>query len=163
MKSISFRPLRRIKKTGKIVVADYRQWRKIATADYNKFNLIIDREYNKLPSDEFVYDHKGELLYWFIYNPGDIPIIDAKAGFNYTAARQKYGQFIIAHNDGYIAYFVTGLDCDGVPAFCHYNQDRVARDFQDMSVFEPLTVETVVKWFGWFLYNLDNSYLHFDK
>lgn len=163
MKTITFRPLRKINKTGKIVVASYMQWRKIATADYDKFQLIVDDEYKRLPSDEFVYDHKGELLYWFTYNPGDIPVLDASPRFNYEAARKKYGKFIIAHKDGYVAYFVTGLDCNGVPAFSHYQQDRVARDFEDPNRFDPLTVGVVVKWFGWFLFNLNNSYLQIGK
>lgn len=164
MKEIVFRPLRRVKKTGKIVVASYMQWRKIATADYNKFKLIVDDEYKRLPSDEFVYDHKGELLFWFTYKPVDIPVLDASPNFNYEAARKKYGhQFIIAHNDGYIAYLVSGLDCDGVPTFSHYQQDRVARDYEDMSKFDPLTVKTVTQWLGWFLYNLKNSYLQIGK
>src|SRR5688572_7137745 len=74
MRTIAFRPLRRIKKTGKITVASYMQWRKVMTADYSKFNLVVDNEYKLMPKDEYVYDHNGELLYFFNYNPADVPV-----------------------------------------------------------------------------------------
>ena len=48
MKTITFRPLRRIKKTGKIVVASYMQWRKVKTADYSKFKLVVDTKSNTI-------------------------------------------------------------------------------------------------------------------
>lgn len=48
MRTIKFRPLRVIKKTGKITVASYMQWRKVMTADYNQFNLIISDDHKKM-------------------------------------------------------------------------------------------------------------------
>jgi hypothetical protein len=74
MKVVIFKPLRRIKKTGKITVASYMQWRKVKTSDYNNFSLIIDDEYKSFPKDEYVYDHKGENLFWYNFkNPQDVP------------------------------------------------------------------------------------------
>lgn len=74
MKTIKFRPLRRIKKTGKVTVASYMLWRKVKSADYSKFNLIVDDEYKGMPSDEYVYNHEGEQLFFFTYNPDEITI-----------------------------------------------------------------------------------------
>src|SRR5690606_11615957 len=74
MKTIKFRPLRRIKKTGKITVASYMQWRNLMTADYREFNLILSEEHKAFPKDEYVYNHKGEVLFFFDYNPLDVPV-----------------------------------------------------------------------------------------
>src|ERR1700728_4561579 len=74
MKEIKIRPLRRIKKTGKICVASYMSWYKVKCADYSKFSLTVDNEYKSFPLDEYVYNHKGERLFWRDYNPSDIPI-----------------------------------------------------------------------------------------
>lgn len=60
MRTIKFRPLRVIKKTGKIAVASYMQWRSIKTADYNNFNLVIDESYKMLNDADYVYDHLGK-------------------------------------------------------------------------------------------------------
>lgn len=144
MKTIIFRPLRRIKKTGKITVASYMQWRKVKTADYSKFNLIIDDEYKRLPSDELVYDNKGENLFWRELDPEQL--------------------------------FARGLDCDGVPTFSHgtqknitignmyrYTLEEVSEVLNPMKEYELLTVGIVVKWFGWFLYQLENNSLKIGK
>lgn len=65
-----FRPLRRIKKTGKIVVASYMGWRSVFTANYGKFNLTIDQQYLSFPDDEQVYSADGSLLFWFTEDSG---------------------------------------------------------------------------------------------
>ena len=54
---------------------------------------------------------------------------------------------------------VRGFDCDGVPVFSHYSTEYIATNYEDISVFEPLTVKMVTMWFGWFLYQLQNSNL----
>lgn len=59
-------------------------------------------------------------------------------------------------------YMVKGFDCDGVPNFSHCTSDYCAR-FEDVNQFEPLTVGMVVKWFGWFLYQLRNSVLAVEQ
>ena len=80
MNNATFKPLRKIKKTDKITVASYIQWRKILISDKNcdwrneKFNLVIDNEYKTFNSDELVYNYKGEVLFWYNYkNPESLP------------------------------------------------------------------------------------------
>lgn len=152
------------------------QWRKVKTADYKKFNLIVDDEYKKLPKDEYVYTHDGKLIYFFTYNPADVMafqhIMIDETDFDYAEARVTYKDFII-HSDGgkygspWTSYFMRGTDCSGVPAFSHWDEDRVTEEdtwnYFGHDQFEPLTVATVVKWFGWFLYQLDNSTLQIGK
>lgn len=168
MKSITFRPLRRIKKTGKITVASYMQWRKVLTADYNKFNLVIDDEYKKLPKDEYVYNHEGELLYFFTYNPADIPVFQCDLLFDLEQTRAKNKYFgILWEHGSHVCYNMPGTDCNGVPCFAHWDENRITQEdvwnFYGPDQFEPLTVETVTKWFGWFLFQLQNSYLQIGK
>lgn len=161
MKTITFRPLRRIKKTGKIAVASYMGWRKVKTADYGKFNLVIDNEYKDMPMGEYVHDHEGELLFFYAYNPADIPVfnsqlVDLEYIFATTDVRGFYGE-TANHYSG------NGIDCDGVPTFSHFSADYLGKHEYDVNKFEPLTVGMVVKWFGWFLLQLDNSYLQIGK
>lgn len=167
MKEIVFRPLRRVKKTGKIVVASYAQWCKIATADYGQFKLIVDDEYKALPKDEYVHNYKGELLFWWTFNPGDLPILKKEGlHFDYDAAKAKYQNFIV-DNGSWTTYFVRGLDCNATPTFSHYTEDYISRpdlwEWFTREDYQPLNVETVTKWFGWFLFNLNNSYLQIGK
>ncbi len=166
IQTIRFRPLRRIKKTGKVVVASYIGWRKLMTADYDKFNLLVNDEYKKFPKDEFVYRNDGELLFWFKYNPADIPIynsIPLESISDNVPKEHKYFHGTRWSGSDRIYYLAQGLDCDGVPTFSHCTADHVAGWHQNVEDFEPLTVETVVKWFGWFLYQLNNSYLQIGK
>lgn len=158
MKTIKFRPLRRIKKTGKITVASYMQWRKVKTADYNTFQLIVDDEYKSLPKDELVYNRNGENLFWRNFNPENIPTLPP-----YILRDEKYEypkQWKTNYDMGYCDHFsARGLDCDGVPTFSHFTADDIFNSKADMADFEPLTVEIVTWWFGWFLYQLTNSKL----
>lgn len=176
MKSVTFRPLRRIKKTGKITVASYMQWRKVRTADYDKFNLIVNDEYKMFPKDEYVYTHEGKLIYFFTYNPADMMVFQRtvidEVDFDYNEARSVYRDFIIQNDGGKYgspstSYFMRGTDCCGVPTFSHWDEDRVTQkdcwDYYGADQFEPLTVGLVLKWFGWFLYKLENSYLQIGK
>lgn len=164
MKYITFRPLRRMKKTGKIIVASYTQWRSVMTADYNKFSLTVDDEYKSMQPDDFVYNHKGELLYFFTYNPADVPVFQYSDMLDLDAIRANhkyYGIHWDYHN--HVNYRMAGADCGGVPTFTHCTADHVADYYKDVTDFEPLTVATVTKWFGWFLYQLNNSYLKIGK
>lgn len=169
MKAITFRPLRKVKKTGKITVASYMGWRKVKCADYNKFELTIDNEYKDFANSEFVYNHKGELLYWFKLLPQDVYFFDSdsivdldeKMDFIDTVHRTQTNiAWKYDRNDFYIC---RGLDVEGVPTFNHWTSDYVADYCKDVNDFEPLTVETVRKWFGWFLLQLNNSYLKIGK
>lgn len=166
MRTVEFRPLRRIKKTGLITVASYMQWRKVKTADYNNFSLIVDDEYKTLPSDEFVYNHKGEILYFFNYNPADVPVFDT-AIFSLAEIREKTPYYGLRWQSGNVSYIMPGMDCDGVPTFSHWPEDRVTSDdvwnYYGPDQFKPLTVKTVVQWFGWFLWQLNNSSLKIGK
>ncbi len=164
MRTITFRPLRRIKKTGKIVVASYLTWRKVMTADYNKFNLIIDDEYKNIPDDESVYDHKGDQIFFFNYNPADVPILTDPEG-TLGEIMKDHRQYGIEWTWGqHVNYRMDGADCDGVPTFTHYTADNIATFYYSrIEEFEPLTAGMVKKWFGWFLYNLNNSYLQIGR
>jgi hypothetical protein len=177
LKEITFRPLRRIKKTGKISVASYMQWYKVRCADYGKFSLKIDEEYKMLPSDEYVYNHKGERLFWRDYNPSDIPIFnhsvvklhndfdnwdDTLSVFeNLSAANKETGWGYLWHIGGSINYHCKGLDINGTPTFSHGTEKQIVSGYklESISQFEPLTVRMVTKWFGWFLYQLENVQL----
>lgn len=160
MKTITFRPLRRVKKLNKIVVSSYSLWYRLTTADYQKFNLIIDEEYKSFPLDEFVYNHNGELLYYFTINPADIPIFTYSKFVNFDEIRAEHRWHGTIWEHGRHATFLgPGIDCVGTPTFSHMTQERVADPYYNLSEIEPLTVATVRKWFGWFLLNLNNSYL----
>lgn len=168
MKTVEFRPLRVVKKLDKIVVASYTQWRNVMTADYNKFNLVINDEYKKMPSREYVHNHKGELLYYFDYNPADVPIFDYSPVFDLDKIHREnkyYG--ILWSTGGHVNYHMPGADCDGVPSFTHWTEDRVTQkdcwNYYGGNSFAPLTVQTVTKWLGWFLWQLNNSYLKIGK
>ena len=126
MKSIAFRPLRRLS-NGKVAVASYMQWNKVRVADYRKFQLVVRDEYKAMDPEEQVHNHKGEPLFFIAIEP------DEHTAFPYP----------------------TGVDCDGTPCFSHYTANRIAENFTDVDQFEPLTVGIVTKWFGWFLYRLD--------
>lgn len=154
MKTITFKPLRRIKKTGKVTVASYMQWRKVKTADYNRFILIINDEYKTFSKDELVYDHNGENLFWRHYNPEEIPLITG-----YELSDGEIPPYPPQWKTEYGMYSAKGLDCDGVPAFSHGTAKEIYNSKADMKDFEPLTVEIVSWWFGWFLYQLKNNKL----
>ncbi len=158
MKKIIFRPLRRIKKTGKITVASYMQWRKVKTADYGKFILLINDEYKAFPKDELVFNHSGENLFWRHYNPEEIPILN-----RYALSDGEQPAYPPMWKTDYGMYSAKGLDCDGVPAFSHGTSKEIYNSKADMKNFEPLTVEMVNWWFGWFLYQLENSHLQIVK
>ncbi len=178
MKTIIFRPLRRVKKTGKITVASYMQWRKVKTADYNNFKLIIDPEYKTLPKDELVYDHNGENLFWKDFDPEQIPylppyILRQENEENYEYPKQWRTNYGMGYCDSFSA---RGLDCSGVPTFSHgtrhdltignmhnYTLEEVGEVLNPMSEYELLTVGIVVKWFGWFIYQLQNNELIFKQ
>ncbi len=169
MKTIKFRPLRVIKKTGKITVASYMQWRSIKTADYNNFKLVIDESYKMLNDNDFVYNHNGKQLFFYDYSPNDIivnPDIPKTDGFipseqfnNEYLNFRKNNPYILLDRGSYSTYWCEGLDCQGVPTFSHYTADYIATHSSQIHLFEPLTVKMVKMWFGWFLWQLDNCRL----
>lgn len=174
MKEVRFRPLRRVKKTGKVVVASYMQWNKVRCANYSKFNLIVDNEYERLNKSDFVYTHGGTQLYHFNYNPWEVfeyygSCIEEY--FDWDDMRKKYKDFILVSTDHegkeYKSYHIRGADCAGTPTFTHYDEDRVTSDdtwgYYGGDAFEPVTVGYVIIWLGWFLYQLNNSYLKIGK
>lgn len=169
MKEIVFRPLRVNKKTGKVIVASYQQWRSIKTADYNSFNLVIDESYKLFNDVDFVYNHKGKQLFFYGYNPNDIivnPDIPKSDAFIPSQKNtQEYLKFrndnpyILLNRGDYQTYWCKGLDCEGVPTFSHYTADYIGTHISRIDLFEPLTVGIVKMWFGWFLWQLNNSSL----
>ena len=175
MKTIVFKPLRRIKKTGKISVASYMQWRKVKTADYNNFTLVINDEYKLFDKNELVYNHRGEYLYWKDFDPEKIPYLPPYEirGEDFQYPKQWRTNYNMGYSDSFSA---RGLDCSGVPTFSHgtansltncnmhnYTLEEVGEVLNPMSEYELLTVGIVVKWFGWFLYQLQNNELKFKQ
>ncbi len=158
MKKITFRPLRRIRKTGKITVASYMQWRKVKTADYSNFILVVNDEYKSFDKDAFVYDHNGEQLFWRNYNPEEIPTLN-----RYALIDGQQPPYPPMWKSEWGSYSANGLDCDGVPTFSHGTAKSIVNHYKLESVqeFKPLTVEIVTWWFGWFLYQLKNNELSF--
>lgn len=169
MRTIKFRPLRVIKKTGKITVASYIQWRGVKTADYNNFTLVIDENYKMLNDSEFVYDHLGKQLFFYDFNPNNIiinPEIPKSDGFRPSAENtdeylnfRNDNPYILLDKGDYKTYWCRGLDCEGVPTFNHFTADYIATHSTHIYLFEPLTVGMVKMWFGWFLWQLDNCQL----
>ena len=174
MNTIKFRPLRMIKKTGKVCVASYMQWNRVRCANYSKFNLIIVNEYEHLNKSDFVYNHEGKQLYHFGYNPWKVHEHHGSCiaeGFDWDYMRKTYKDFIIVNRDRegreYKSYHIRGADCAGTPTFTHYDEDRITTDdtwnYYGADAFEPLTVDYVITWLGWFLYQLENSNLKINE
>lgn len=164
MRVIKFRPLRRLK-TGKLAVASYMTWHKVRCANRYDLNLVIDAEYKAFPQDEFVYNHKGEHLFWFDFQPKDISVFtygDYDDGINLELIREHFEHYGIDWNSGHpVNYNVRGLDCEGTPTFSHITHKEAAQ-WEDVTQFSPLTVKTVRLWLEWFLYNLENSNINYN-
>jgi len=146
------------------------QWRSIKTSDYNNFNLIIDESYKMLNDEDFVYNHEGEQLFFYDFKPCDIivnPDIPKSDGFQPSSENtyeylnfRNENPYILLDKGDYKTYWCRGLDCDGVPTLSHYTADYIVSDHtRDFTLFEPLTVGMVKMWFGWFLWQLENSRL----
>ncbi len=167
MKTIKFRPLRINKKSGKIIVASYLQWRKIKSTDnWEKFNLIVDSEYKGFADDLLVCNHQGENLFWYKHtNPELLPkvivtIDDIVRVLGVDRSELEGEEWKITEPQGKGFYWsVQGFDCDGVPVFSHYDATCLGKFYEDLTKFEPLTVGMVKLWFGYFLYQLENSQL----
>lgn len=156
MKTIKFKPLRKVKKTGKIVVASYSQWRKIKTADYYDFELIINEDFKNFNDNELVHNHKGENLFWLHYNPEEIPTV------NHLQVIYDENEYPKMWRTVYGMYSCKGLDVDGVPTFTNLTLNELGKYKGSIIDYEPLTVKDVKYWFGWFIYNLDNAQLNFE-
>ncbi len=160
--SLTFRPLRRVKKLGKIVVSSYTTWNAVRVADsrWDKISeLTIDTEYHSFPKDEYVYNHLGEQLFFYDYNPNAMPVY--ASGVPLPIDRRiiidQHGGYAISYGGANLNYCGKGLDCEGTPTFSHYTMDYVAEHNYNIGEFEPLTVNTVIEWYGWFLLNLKNT------
>jgi len=166
MKKIKFRPLRRVKKTGQVVVASYQQWRSIKTADYSEFQLSFETTYAEFDEDEVVHNHLGEPLFWYQYLPDAITEICIEevprmAPFELRvhnwAAIHHLRPYAVRMNERWTSFTsCRGLDCDGVPTFSHYTSEEIAKGKLDPFQFEPLTVGMVKRWLEWFIMNLKN-------
>lgn len=164
MKSLVFNPLRRIAKTKRVVVAAYAQWQRIASSDYEQFRLTIDETYRSLGADEYVFNHAGEQLFWRDFEPASIAVFNHSIMLSLEEIRAQHLNYGIRWTfDSRVHYIARGLDCEGTPTFSHYTADMVTSQFENMNEFEPLTVGVVVKWFGWWLYQLQNADLQPSK
>jgi hypothetical protein len=159
VKTIKFRVLRKVK--NKIVVASYPQWYRLMTTNYNKFNLIVDQEYHTFDKGGFVYNHKGEQLFFYTYDPREVPVYQWNRYLDTDGWYEHGNRFAIQYDPlGSPSYHMPGADCQGTPTFSHMTADHIVnnnRQLEKMNDFEPLTVGTVVRWFGWiFLDRLNN-------
>lgn len=149
MKSIKFRPLRYVKKSKKIVVASYAQWKNIKSYDYGcmPFELILNTDFRYMDANSYVYNHKGENLFWHDINIESIITVETNDDY-----QKKYWKTCTGY------YSVSGLDCDGVPVFTNGTTLNISnlRDLNEIDKYEPLDVKTVVKWLWWFIYELKN-------
>lgn len=154
MRTITFRPLRRIKKTGKITVASYLQWNKVRCANNEPHELVVNPEYRQFKDhEEYVYNHEGELLYFYKYNPNDIPVVpSSQLDFAHSMYRVRCIDF-----NGFYSYSGIGIDCEGTPTFSHFTADYLGTHSYDPNDFEPLTVGKVLQWYEWFIYRLDKA------
>lgn len=157
-KVVTFRPLRRDAKTGKVMVASYTGWRKIKTSDYYPTLLTVARDYAGMKHSEYVHNHKGELLYFYAYNPNDIPLFDdvPHDEISRIFATTKVRGFKNTLSPGY-SYSGIGIDCDGIPTFTHYTADYLATHEYEPFDFEVLTVKDVLIWYEWVINNLNNT------
>lgn len=156
MKTIKFRLLRKVR--NRIVVASYSQWYRLMTTNYSKFNLIVDQEYHTFDKGEFVYNHRGEQLFFYTYDPREVPVYHWK---NYDIARERGNPYGILWDPfGHPNYHMPGTDCQGTPTFSYMTAEYIAennRQLSKMNDFEPLTVSTVIHWFGWTLLDRLNN------
>lgn len=164
MKEIKFVPLRRVKKTGKIVVAGYMQWNKVRCADYNEFQLMLSDEHVGFSPDEFVHNHKGELLFWYNHQDPEAlsknyPSIESAInilGVDPSVFEGEEWKLSEPLSGGF-HWSVKGFDCAGTPTFSHGTANYIATFYNDVTEFEPLTVGVVLKWYGYFLWKLKNA------
>ena len=121
---MKFRPLR-IKK-GKVTVSSYMSWRKFFNRGVYGGLVSLVKEYEAFNQEEFVFNHKGEQLFFPNYLPESIK------------------------EQGY----VVGFDCDKVPCFSHYTVKMISKlsSIEVIDTFEPLRVKDVVKWLWWLIY-----------
>lgn len=138
------------------------RWRKVMTADYSEFELILDDSQKNFDPKERVYNHKGELLFWFKHNNPDALPLNYPNKDLVDFIYEEFEEWKLAKMNEPIGigfhYSVPGFDCDGVPAFSHYDQKRCV-DYGDVTQFEILTVEMVLVWYGYTLYRLKNANL----
>lgn len=130
---------------------------------------MVNDDYKEMDKSKFVYNHEGKQLYHFGYNPWDVHEHYGSCiaeGFNWDEMRKIHKDFIIV-NSTYKSYHIRGADCAGTPTFTHYDEDRITTDdtwnYYGADSFEPVTVEYVITWLGWFLYQLENSHLKIGK
>lgn len=155
MKNINFRPLRRVRKTGKIAVAAYDQWYKIKCAAlYGGVELYVDPEYRLLPVDEYVHNHLGVPLFFWPYKPDDIAVFQCPVSMEYGQLQREFLNHAIRYSEHSWGYRSKGLDVDGTPYFSHLTIDYIAEHYKDFADYEPLTVGVVLDWYGWFLQGL---------
>ena len=164
MQTIRFNPLKkRNRRYKKITVSPYLAWKAVMGADNQKFNLILSTEHELMNKDDYVYNHRGELLFFYGYNPADVPVFQFTPLLNTDKIHKEHEHFgILWTPDGVVNYNMRGADCYGVPVFSHLTQDYIGSHYKNIDAFFPLTVGMVIKWYGFFLWNLRNASLQYE-
>lgn len=167
MRTIQFIPLRRIKKTGKATVSNYLQWNKVSSSDSLPFELTLRGHFKEFDLKERVYNHKGELLFWYNHKDFDsLPKWKPSPEMMDFIQEEFDGELWKLHKiedmPERLDPSVMGFDCNSTPVFSHYTQDYIGIHCAEVKDFEILTVETVLKWYGWFIYNLKNAQIKYE-
>ncbi len=83
------------------------QWNKVKTANYNEFNLIINEDYKKFRADDFVYDHEGNHLFFYPYNPSEIPVFNHHPFMDWESIRKNNNEYGIrwSSNSDVVNYY----------------------------------------------------------
>ena len=156
MEKILFKPLRRRKSDNKVVVGSYASWGKVGRVARYKCEIVIDTDYRSMDPEEYVHNHKGELLYFYRYDPNEMPTFKWRKGMEWEEMN-GYQARALEWCKGNVTYNGKGIDCDGIPCFSHYTADYIGTHNFDLDDFYPLTVKQVIMWYGWFIMRLENA------
>lgn len=119
-------------------------WRRFYKMPFSDFE--INNEYRSLPLDEYVYNRKGELLFFYSYHPSEIE--------HRVEGLEPSMNWVSVYSEDSRHYGCRGLDCEGIPVFSNYTYERTADcSFEWICQYEPLTVKTVVMWLDWLMIN----------
>ena len=118
---LNFRPFRIVNK--RVIVTSYMGWRKVAIETKKGERVHLMEDVSMVLQDN-VYNHKGELLYWFKDESfKEVPVITYP------------NIFMVNH---------ILFDVEGVPVFSHINQDFIK---YAPHLYEPLKTNVLIRQF----------------
>lgn len=154
---ILFSPLRR-KKTGQLIITPYLKWNKLVVEKgKDRLKLIFPESILYTPGEP-VFNSKLQQLFFFNYSPYDMKIYTLEDAV-LSKVNISTGCYGIQFEN--IVYSGFGIDCNGTPAFSHYTKDYIKPN--KLYEISPLTADTVLLWYGWFVYQLKNRKTVFQE